>query len=166
MTRLLVTSALGKNGAGYGAVLCFDSDGELLGPFSESEHIRDPRGLCPQPGSELVFVNAGADRILALDRSGAVARESGCIEGLDPGGGIFGPDGRYYITLRGRRTVLAMPPNLDGEGVAFLPEEIVPFPRGIVFGRGDRFYLSSGIGPSGDGENTIAVFSQEGIHIL
>jgi hypothetical protein len=165
MSRLLVTSASGMNGAGYGAVLCFSSDGELLGPFSEDDRIRDPRGLCPQPGSDLVFVNAGPDRILALDQRGAIALDSGCIEALDPGGGIFGPDGRYYITLRGRRTVLALPPSLDDEGVTLFPEGIVPFPRGIVFGLDQKFYLSSGIGPSGEGENTIAVFSREGIPI-
>jgi hypothetical protein len=47
---LLVTSASGAKGNGYGALLAFDQDGKPLGPFSDDERIVDPRGLqlkCP-----------------------------------------------------------------------------------------------------------------------
>jgi len=42
---LLVTSAAGVNGSGYGALLAFDADGRPLGPFSRDSRIADPRGL-------------------------------------------------------------------------------------------------------------------------
>jgi hypothetical protein len=52
------------------------------------------------------------------------------MPGLGPGGGTFGPDGRYYIGLRRRRTILAMPAALGGETESLLPNGIVLFPRG------------------------------------
>ena len=42
---LLVTSAAGANGNGYGALLAFDLDGTPLGFFSNDSRIADPRGL-------------------------------------------------------------------------------------------------------------------------
>jgi hypothetical protein len=165
MTRLLVTSASGLNGDGYGAVLNFTGDGQLIGPFSDDDRVSDPRGLSIHPTTGLVYLNSGDSRILALDHCGAVSLDSGRIEGLDPGGGVFGPDGRYYITVRRRGTILAFPECLDHAGTALLPEGVVPFPRGFGFGPNGKIYLSSGIGPSGQGDNTIAVFSSDGTTI-
>jgi DNA-binding beta-propeller fold protein YncE len=162
MTRILITSASGANGDGYGAVLSFTADGALTGPFSQDRRISDPRGLSLDPSGELVYLNSGDDRVLALDRHGKVVLDSGRIDGLDPGGGTFGPDGRYYVGLRRRRTILALPARLDRGGEFLLPEGIVPFPRGFGFGPDADFYLASGVGPSGGGENTIAVFDQGG----
>jgi len=84
------------------------------------------------------------------------------VEGLDAGGGTFAPDGRYCVTLRRRGTILALPPRLDSEGEPLLPVGAVPFPRGFGFGDGGQLYLSSGIGPSGDGDNTITMFDHDG----
>lgn len=39
---LLVTSAAGVNGDGYGALLSFDRDGKPLGTFSDDSRIADP----------------------------------------------------------------------------------------------------------------------------
>lgn len=39
---LLVTSASGSNGAGYGKLLAFNETGQLLGPFTEDTRISDP----------------------------------------------------------------------------------------------------------------------------
>jgi hypothetical protein len=36
---------------------------------------------------------------------------------------------------------------------------IVPFPCGFVFGHGGRLFLASGIGPDGEGDNTIVTFA-------
>jgi DNA-binding beta-propeller fold protein YncE len=156
--RILVTSASGANGNGYGAILSFGPDGEFTGPFSGDPRIADPRGMSLDPSGALVYLNSGKDRILALDLHGYVVRDSGRIRGLDPGGGEFGPDGRYYVTMRRRRTILAVSAALDGERELLLPEGIVPFPRGFGFGRDGRLYLSSGVAPSGKGDNTVVVF--------
>src|SRR5580765_3020824 len=103
---LLVTSAAGANGNGYGALLAFDRGGRPLGAFSNDSRISDPRGLAVDQRQKLLFLNSGADRVLALDPVGSVVRDSGRIEGLNPGGGNFGPDGRYHVGLRGTRTIM------------------------------------------------------------
>jgi outer membrane protein assembly factor BamB len=155
---LLVTSASGANGNGYGALLAFDEDGKPLGPFSDDERIVDPRGLAPGPAPGLLFLNS-AERVLALDSAGKVVRDTGVIPGLNPGGGTFGPDGRYYVGLRGARTVLALPPTLTSPGEPVLPDGIVPFPRGFGFDAKGKLFLASGIGPDGKGDNLIFAFS-------
>ncbi|HXC83358.1 MAG TPA: hypothetical protein VNV62_16050 [Trebonia sp.] len=158
--HILVTSASGANGDGYGAILRFGPEGEFTGPFSSDPRIADPRGLSLDPSGALVYLNSGDDRVLALDLHGYVVRDSGRISGLDPGGGEFGPDGRYYVGMRRERSVLALPAGLDGEGESFLPEGAVPFPRGFGFGRGGALYLASGAAPAAAGDNTIVVFER------
>jgi DNA-binding beta-propeller fold protein YncE len=160
--RILVTSASGANGNGYGALLSFGHEGEFLGPFSTDARIADPRGLATDPPGALVYLNSGDDRVLALDHHGHIVRDSGRMPGLDPGGGAFGPDGRYYVTMRRRRTILALPATLDGTGESLLPDGIVPFPRGFGFGPDGRLYLASGTAPSGEGDDTIVVFDRAG----
>jgi DNA-binding beta-propeller fold protein YncE len=98
--RVLVTSASRANGDGYGAILAFGPDGEFTGPFSSDPRITDPRGMSLDPSGALVYLNSGDDRIVALDLDGSVVRDSGRLPGLDPCGGEFGPDGRYYVTMR------------------------------------------------------------------
>ena len=156
---LLVTSASGANGAGYRKLLAFGEDGELLGSFSDDARIIDPRGLGTD--GTLLFLNSGSNRILALDGKGRVVRESGAIPGLNPGGGNFGPDGRYYVGLRTARTIMAFAPTLDGPGDIVLPPSVVPFPRGFAFGEDGTLFLASGIGPGSEGDNTILAFSPE-----
>ena len=114
--RILVTSASGANGNGYGAILGFGPEGEFTGPFSSDPRITDPRGLALHPSGALVYLNSGDDRMLALDLDGNVVRDSGPIPGLDPGGAEFGPDGRYCVTMRRRRTILAVPAASTGRG--------------------------------------------------
>jgi DNA-binding beta-propeller fold protein YncE len=160
--HILVTSASGANGNGYGAILAFGSEGDFTGPFTRDPRIIDPRGLSVDPSGALIYVNSGDDRVLALDHHGHVVRDSGRIPGLDPGGAEFGPDGRYYLTVRRQRTIRALPAALDGDGELLLPEDVVPFPRGFGFGPDGRVYLSSGVGPSGQGNNTIVVFDRNG----
>ena len=160
--QILITSAGGSNGNGYGAILGFGPKGEFTGQFGSDPRIADPRGLAVDPSGALVYVNSGEDRVLALDLDGHVVRDSGPIPGLDPGGAEFGPDGRYYLTARRQRSVCVMPAALDREGEFLLPEGVVPFPRGFGFGRDGRIYLSSGVAPSGEGGNTIVVFDRGG----
>jgi hypothetical protein len=156
---LLVTSAAGANGDGYGALLAFDHNGEPLGRFSEDDRIADPRGLAINREAGVLFLNSGANRVLALDSSGTVVRDTGPVAGLNPGGGIFGPDGRYYVGLRSTRTIMAFRSGLDQPGERVLPPGIVPFPRGFGFGRDGSLFLASGIGPNGEGANTIIAFA-------
>jgi hypothetical protein len=160
MPSILVTSAGEGNGAGRDALLGFSAAGELVGPFSKDPRIVDPRGLCLDPSRALIYLNS-AERMLAMDRSGRVVRDSGPMTDLDPGGALFGPDGRYYVTTRRRRTILGISAALDGHPEPLLPERIVPFPRGFGFGRDGSLYLASGIGPSGDGDNMIVVFDSD-----
>src|SRR5580693_2098030 len=157
---LLVTSASGANGNGYGALLAFDHDGEPLGPYSDDDRLVDPRGLAPEPEPGLLFLNS-ADRVLALDQAGKVVRDTGVIAGLNPGGGTFGPDGRYYVGLREARTILALPLDLKSPGEQVVPSGIVPFPRGFGFNAEGKLFLSSGVGPDGKGDDTIIVFSDD-----
>jgi DNA-binding beta-propeller fold protein YncE len=157
---LLVTSAAGVNGDGYGALLAFDREGRPLGAFSSDARITDPRGLAVDEKKELLFLNSGSDRVLALDRHGRVVRDTGSIQQLNPGGGIFGPDGRYYVGLRSARTIMAFSATLDGAGECILPPGIVPFPRGFAFSADGALFLSSGIGPNGEGDNTIVAFAR------
>jgi hypothetical protein len=49
LRRILVTSASGANGDGYGTLLCFSAGGEPAGPFSNDLRITDPRGLSLSP---------------------------------------------------------------------------------------------------------------------
>jgi hypothetical protein len=156
---LLVTSAAGANGAGYGALLAFEAQGKPLGTFSDDGRIADPRGLGLDQTEGLLFLNSGADRILALDRDGKVVRDTGLIRGLNPGGGNFGPDGRYYAGLRNARAIMAFPAELNAAGEHALPPGIVPFPRGFAFGHDGRLFLASGIGPNGEGDETILAFA-------
>jgi DNA-binding beta-propeller fold protein YncE len=156
----LITSAAGVNGDGYGSLLQFDRDGGPLGIFCNDARITDPRGLAVDQKKELLFLNSGSDRVLALDRHGKVVCDTGSILQLNPGGGTFGPDGRYYIGLRNARTIMALPAALDNAGERILPPGIVPFPRGFGFGRDGSLFLSSGIGPNGEGDNTIIRFDQ------
>jgi outer membrane protein assembly factor BamB len=156
---ILVTSASGINGNGYGALLAFNRDGTLIGPFNDDSRIVDPRGLVVDEKEGLLFVNSGADRVLALGPNGTIVRDTGPIAGLNAGGGIFGPDGRYYIGLRSARTVMAFPVLLDAPGTYYLPPGIVPFPRGFAFGRDGRLFLASGIGPNGEGDNAIVAIT-------
>ena len=162
---LLVTSASGANGNGYGALLAFDDRGKPLGPFSDDNRIVDPRGLAPDPERSLLFLNS-AERVLALDPVGKVVRDTGVIAGLNPGGGTFGPDGRYYVGLRGARTILALPANLKSPAEPVLPSGIVPFPRGFAFNAEGKLFLSSGVGPDGRGDDAIVAFPGNRTHAV
>jgi hypothetical protein len=157
---LLVTSASGANGDGFGALLAFEADGRLRSPFSHDDRIADPRGLAVDPKENLLFLNSGTDRVLAISSEGQVVRDTGRIEGLNPGGGTFGPDGRYYVGLRGKRTIIALSTSLDDVVDQVLPPRVVPFPRGFAFGQDGRLYLASGIGPDGKGDNTIMAITR------
>jgi DNA-binding beta-propeller fold protein YncE len=162
MSGILVTSASGVNGDGYGTILSFSASGDPAGPFSDDPRITDPRGMSLGPAGDLVFVTSGDDRVLALDMNGNVALDSGRKAGLDGGGGAFAPDGRYCLALRRRGTILALPPQLDADGKLLVPDGSVPFPRGFGFGHDGQLYLCSGIGPAGQGDNTVTVFDSQG----
>ena len=156
---LLVTSASGASGNGFGALLAFELDGSLRGTCIDDDRIADPRGLAVDPKENLLFLNSGADRVLAISSQGLIVRDTGRIEGLNPGGGIFGPDGRYFVGLRSARTIIALSTSLDAAIDYFLPPGIVPFPRGFAFSHDGRLFLASGIGPDRQGDNIILAFS-------
>ena len=75
--RILVTSAGGASGNGYGAILGFGPEGEFTGPFGSDPRIADPRGLSVGPSGALIYVNSGDYRVLVLDLRGHMVRDSG-----------------------------------------------------------------------------------------
>ena len=156
---LLVTSAAGTNGNGYGTLLTFDLNGRSLGAFSGDSRIADPRGLAVDRDEGLLFLNSGTERVLALDPNGRVVRDRSAIEGLNPGGGNFGSDGRYCVEGKSARTIMAFSIGLGATGEYVLPAGIVPLPRGFAFGRDGRLFLGSGIGPNGESDDSIVAFA-------
>ena len=158
---LVVTSASGLNGDGYGALLAFDLRGNAIGKFSSDNRIEDPRGLGYERELNLLFLNSGADHLLAIDAAGKVVRDTGRIAGLNPGGGNFGPDGRYYVGLRNTRSIMAFGKELTPEGEQVLAPKAVPFPRGFAFDSWGQLFLASGIGPAGEGDDTVLSFSPD-----
>lgn len=100
--------------------------------------------------------------MLALDRHGRVALDSGRIDGLDPGGGTFGPDGRTTSAYGGAGRSSPCLLVSTKEENSFFPTGSSHSRGGFGFGADGELYLASGVGPSGEGENTIAVFDQGG----
>jgi WD40 repeat protein len=81
------------------------------------------------------------------------------VLGLNAGGGNSSPDGRYFVGSRRTRTIVALSSSLDATVKYLLPPRVVPFPRGFAFGHDGRLFLASGIGPNGQGDNTIMAFT-------
>ena len=131
--RMVVTSASGANGNGRGTLLAFDRNGQPLGPFAPDAGIADPRGLHVHPDGRHLYMNNGDDRVLLLDERGAVVASTAPIERLNPGGGVISPDGRYCVTARTLRTIVAFSADLGGPGTPLLPDDVVAFPRGFGF---------------------------------
>lgn len=55
---------------------------------------------------------------------------------------------------------MAFATSLDQLGQRILPQGVVPFPRGFAFDTKGRLFLASGIGPDGEGDDTIYAFDQ------
>jgi hypothetical protein len=94
----------------------------------------DPRSLAVDLKADLLLINSGTDRVLAISSDGRVVRDTGRTEGLNPGGGVLGLDGRYFVGLRSARTIIAFSTSLDAALEHVLPPKVVPFPRGFAFG--------------------------------
>jgi hypothetical protein len=159
---MIVSSARDTNGGYPGGLRAFDLDGNPQGFFGRDMRIADPRGLRVDGRRQLLYVNSGTDHVLAVGATGRIVYDSGPIPGLDPGGGNWGPNDRYYVGLRRQRTIVSFDRMLNGPPQPALPPAAVPFPRGFAIASDGRLFLSSGIGPSGQGDNTICVFGTDG----
>jgi DNA-binding beta-propeller fold protein YncE len=158
--RIVITSASGANGNGQGTLLAFDGSGESLGPFAPSAGIVDPRGLYLHPDGRHLYVNNGDDRVLLLNEGGALVASTAPMERLNPGGAAMSPDGRYCVTARTLRTVVAFAGDLSGPGVPLLPADVVAFPRGFAFSADGGLFLAAGAtGPSDVGVGVIFAIS-------
>jgi WD40 repeat protein len=69
---------------------------------------------------------------------------------LNPGGGVISPDGRYCVTARTLRTVVAFAGDLSGPGVPLVPDDVVAFPRGLAFSSDGGLFLAAGATSSSD----------------
>jgi WD40 repeat protein len=105
-------------------------------------------------------VNNGDDRVLLLDERGAVVASTAPMERLNPGGGVISPDGRYCVTARTLRTIVAFAADLSGPGVPLVPDDLVAFPRGFAFSSDGGLFLAAGAtGSSGAGAGVIFAIS-------
>jgi DNA-binding beta-propeller fold protein YncE len=158
--RIVVTSAGGANGSGQGILLAFDANGHSLGPFAPDAGIVDPRGLHLHPDGRHLYVNNGDNRVLLLDERGTVVASSVPIERLNPGGAVISPDGRYCVTSRTLRTIIAFAADLNGPGVPLVPDDVVAFPRGFAFSSDGGLFLAAGAtGSSGVAAGVIFAIS-------
>src|SRR5271169_3133758 len=107
--EILVSSAATAPGKLSNGVFRFNAGtGRFEGVLGEGAGIHDPRGLRPAPDESYFVVNNGDDSILKFETAtrrflGVVAR----LPGLNPGGGKFGSDGRYYVGSRSWKSVVA-----------------------------------------------------------
>lgn len=160
--KIVVTSSPGAHDDGFGQLLAFSMDGAALGACSADGRIVDPRGLRASADRQLLYVNSGGDRIVALDVRGEVQFDNYHIPGLSAGDGEVGPDSRYYAGLRTTRTIAAFPSHLDGIGAPELNLGFVPFPRGFAFSDDGDLFLASGVRPNGHGESPVQQYSFTG----
>ena len=163
--HILVSSAARATGAVRDGVFRFDAaTGRFLGPFGQGVEISDPRGLRLSPDGTYVVVSNGDNRILTLDaQTGSFLGAWPLVDGLDPGGGKFGWDGRYYVGSRTQKSLIAFDPSGHSGPSTFVPGGFVAFPRGVAISRAGPLYLASGTDPvTGEGQNTILRFDHAG----
>lgn len=82
--RLLVSSAEGANGRDTNPSSPSIPLATRWGRSVTTAASLTPRGLCVDPSGDLLFVNNGNDRVLALDQKGQVLKDTGPINALDP----------------------------------------------------------------------------------
>ena len=163
--HILVTSASGANGDGYGAVLDFAPDGELTGPFSTDRRIADPRGLSLDPfprgfgfGPDgRLYLSSGAppsgpgdNTIVVFDRSGTLRRPRLVTDPeLSPLDLKLAPNGNIVVASEWPFGAADAVPSvreydpINGQLVrVFAAEPGIGFrkPRGLRFGPGDDLY--------------------------
>jgi DNA-binding beta-propeller fold protein YncE len=162
---LLVTSSASAKGSIRDGVYRFDAaSGRFEGAFGCGAEIRDPRGIRLSPDRSFVLVNNGDDRILKFEAaSGKFLGSLSFRPGLDPGGGKFGWDGRYYVGSRSEKSIIAFDVAGDGEPSIFVPGTFAKFPRGLAASSSGALYVASGTHPvTGEGQNTILRFDRQG----
>jgi WD40 repeat protein len=163
---LVVTSAGNTENTANGGnstALRFDGEtGTFLGQFAVGDSVSDPRDIVPvPPDGATLNINNGDDRILTYNsQTGDFLGEFAFLDGLNPGGSVFAPNGNYLVGARTSGSIV----EFDRETGQFLRNFIAPgqvtFPRGFDFGAdGKFFYLGNGADPvSGDGGGSIVQF--------
>jgi hypothetical protein len=162
---IFVSSAASATGLIRDGVFRFAAEtGRFVGTFGHSVEIRDPRGIHLSPDGATVVVNNGDDRILKFDaKTGALLDALPPFENLNPGGGKFGWDGRYYVGSRTLKSVIAFDLSGKCNPSTFIAGNFVAFPRGIAISPARETYLASGADPAtGEGRNTILRFDAMG----
>lgn len=69
--------------------------------------------------------------------------------------------GGITLVFAAPRNIMAFGKELTPEGEQVLARKAVPFPRGFAFDLWGQLFLASGIGPAGEGDDTILSFGPD-----
>ena len=97
--------------------------------------------------------------MLAISSNGRIVRDTGRIDGLNPGGGNFGPDGRYFVGLRSERTIVALSTSFDAALEHVYRPGSYLSPQDLLLVKMVGCSSPQEYGPNGQGDNTILAFT-------
>lgn len=155
----MVSSA---SGSGYGELRRFD---DLVGwtTFGPPE-IKDPRGVRRRSQDSYVVINEPSAAVWLLGFDGTAIARIEVPAGLDPGGGVFGPDGMYYVGSRSQRSIHRVDLATRRYCGQALSLEGILFPRGCAILGDGRFVVASGTHPTrGGGRRALLLYDNEGV---
>ena len=133
--------------------------GKLRGTLIDDERIVDPRGLAVDPKENLLFLNSGADRVLAISPQELIVRDTGRSKVSIPAAAL---SVRMADTTLARvshaqsslcRRVLTLTHSKYCRPRSYL------FPEDLLSVTMAGCFSASGIGPNGEGDNSILAFA-------
>src|SRR5579863_1058038 len=159
MHRAFVVSS--ASGLGYGELRRFD-DSVGWTTFGPSE-IKDPRGVRRRPQDRYLVINEPSAAVWLLGFDGSAIARIEVPSGLDPGGGVFGSDGMYYVDSRSQSSLHKVDLATRRYCGQALSLEGILFPRGCAILGDGRFVVASGTHPArGGGRRALLLYNREG----
>lgn len=160
MNKAFVVSS--ASGLGYGDLRLFDNSVGWT-TFGPSE-IKDPRGVRRRPQDRYLVINEPSAAVWLLGFDGSVIARIEVPSGLDPGGGVFGPDGMYYVGSRSQRSIHKIDLATHSYCGLALSLEGILFPRGCAILDDGRFVVAGGTHPvHGGGRRALLLYNSEGV---